>query len=654
MAAVVQASIDPEERPLPVVALVGNQSYHAALTSRKPSSADELQPRYLSLPVDTRQLDHTPGSGEEHSNLVLKRDWLHKHTYVVAAVVSLWFSWDAETPVSSIVSTMEAFRARCRPSCKIVLVLVQRGGAAAAGPFGPLASPLKDDERLSALRRQADLDSKHVLSLVHVEGEGDSARLDESTVRRVERSLLELALSYYKDESRGNKKAKQTHAGVRTQPHLVARHHFKRAYYSEVRRDTPSAAKHWLACAAALRDLLRGVVAPTSDTERSQVQLGEVKRVAEFVNRKITLGAFASGRASDACDAFRKHIRLFRPLAHPPALANPSPGGGATSSSAAAVAAAGHIHWGWLCKQYRVRLPQPSPPHSPHLPTAHRYVLHPTAPSSPPPPSARSPPRTHPQRPPTPSHSHALSRVRAAQSFAKALEAASASAGGSSAAAASRLGTSGGGAHSQYTECGYYYQAAATCALERRKCAEQLLASLAPVTSTSVATSAAATAAGPLATLPPTLVLEGKPAAQLAAMLGLGSQVSVAADSATLIELLTRAYEHFKQSRQLRMILFLASQMAEEYFYAKDYQMAKRFFERVAKTYQKEQWYQVPLPAPPPATHAASTAVTSAPTAVTSAPTPLTPRWRPSRRACRRCSPTSSAAYASVRSSSTC
>ena len=41
------------------------------------------------------------------------------------------------------------------------------------------------------------------------------------------------------------------------------------------------------------------------------------------------------------------------------------------------------------------------------------------------------------------------------------------------------------------------------------------------------------------------------------------------------------------------MILFLATQMAEEYFYGHNYQMAKRFFERVAKTYQKERWYSV-------------------------------------------------------------
>ena len=67
----------------------------------------------------------------------------------------------------------------------------------------------------------------------------------------------------------------------------------------------------------------------------------------------------------------------------------------------------------------------------------------------------------------------------------------------------------------------------------------------------------------------------------------------MAQDSATVIELLTKAYEQFKERRHLRMILFLASQMAEEYHYIGNYEMAKRFFERVANIYQKERWWKV-------------------------------------------------------------
>ena len=438
--------------------------------------------------------------------------------------MAVWFAWDADTtPPGAIVAAVERFRHACRPSAKIVLLLVQRGGAAATGAFGPLSSPNnKDDERLVGLRKAADLDARTLLTLMHVEGDGNDARFEEGSVRRVERQLLELALNYYKDESRKNKKVRAL-GGKSAPPHLVARHHFKRAYFSEVRRDAANASKHWTACSGALRDVLRMVAAPgvaQGAEDASGVRLGEVKRVAEFVNRKILVAAFASLRAAEACDAFRRHVRLFRTLIHT---------GGLTG---AAHWAAGHVHWGWLCKQYR--------------------------------------------------------------SFARSLESAATvggAPGGSSAAA--RLGASG--VHAQYAECGYYYQSAASCALERRKCAEKLVAAL-TAASGPPPTAGAAPAAAPAAvtlTLPSTLVIDGVPANDLASELGVGVEVSVAADSGLVIELLTRAYEHFKRSRQLRMILFLASQMAEEYFYAHNFEMAKRFFERVAKTYQKERWYSV-------------------------------------------------------------
>ena len=499
------------EPPLPLVALVGSRGQHNIITSSFATSEENQHVRYLSLDEDTQILDHAPSIADDNANVVLKRDWLHKHMHVAAAIAALWFTWEADGSRSAtILRQIETFRQRCRPSCKIVLVLVQRSGL--TGNLPPLTAPAKEDERLGALRKQADLDSRHVLTLVQVEADGEAARFDEASVKRVERSLLELALIYYKDESRNNKKARQL-AGKSAPPHLVARHHFKRAYFSEVRRDAASASKHWLACAIALRDVLRLIVSPPTEKQRSSVRLHEVKRVAEFVNRKTTLGAFAGMRAAEACDTFRRHIRQFRPLAH----------AGACTLSAAALAAAGHVHWSWFCKQYRA--------------------------------------------------------------FARLLEsnAATGGASGGSSLAVVRFGTSG--AHPQYAECGYYYQVAASCALERRRCAVRLTAALDSGT--------AAPAASAVLSLPVNLDVDGDTPDVIAAELGVSCEVSVTADSAIVIELLTRAYEHFKQSRQLRMILFLASQMAEEYFSSQDYEMAKRFFERVAKTYQKERWYTV-------------------------------------------------------------
>ena len=102
LASRMSASLDAyvSERPLPLVALVGCTGWHRSLTSRTPA-ADELHARYLSLPEDTTHLDHAPGASAEHDTVVLKRDWLHKHTHVVAAIVSLWFQWDADTPIAA-------------------------------------------------------------------------------------------------------------------------------------------------------------------------------------------------------------------------------------------------------------------------------------------------------------------------------------------------------------------------------------------------------------------------------------------------------------------------------------------------------------------------------------------------------------------------
>ncbi|KAJ1927583.1 hypothetical protein IWQ60_002802 [Tieghemiomyces parasiticus] len=56
------------------------------------------------------------------------------------------------------------------------------------------------------------------------------------------------------------------------------------------------------------------------------------------------------------------------------------------------------------------------------------------------------------------------------------------------------------------------------------------------------------------------------------------------------INLLTHAYEGFKRYRSVRNTLYMASEIAETYFEAGNYAMAAKFFERIAKTYRREQW----------------------------------------------------------------
>ncbi|KAJ1651754.1 hypothetical protein IWQ61_007755, partial [Dispira simplex] len=58
----------------------------------------------------------------------------------------------------------------------------------------------------------------------------------------------------------------------------------------------------------------------------------------------------------------------------------------------------------------------------------------------------------------------------------------------------------------------------------------------------------------------------------------------------TSIGLLTHAYELFRQYRNVRYTLYMASEIAETYFEWGKYDTATKFFERIAKTYRREQW----------------------------------------------------------------
>ena len=63
--------------------------------------------------------------------------------------------------------------------------------------------------------------------------------------------------------------------------------------------------------------------------------------------------------------------------------------------------------------------------------------------------------------------------------------------------------------------------------------------------------------------------------------------------AALCVELLTKSYEHFKRQKHGRMTLFLASEIADEYFESNKYEMALKFYDRIAKNYRKEKWNAV-------------------------------------------------------------
>ena len=63
--------------------------------------------------------------------------------------------------------------------------------------------------------------------------------------------------------------------------------------------------------------------------------------------------------------------------------------------------------------------------------------------------------------------------------------------------------------------------------------------------------------------------------------------------SALTIELLTKSYEQFKKYRNGRMTLYLAAEIAGTSYETSKFEMALKFFERIGKTYRKENWNMI-------------------------------------------------------------
>ncbi|KAI8146339.1 Gryzun, putative trafficking through golgi-domain-containing protein [Fennellomyces sp. T-0311] len=63
--------------------------------------------------------------------------------------------------------------------------------------------------------------------------------------------------------------------------------------------------------------------------------------------------------------------------------------------------------------------------------------------------------------------------------------------------------------------------------------------------------------------------------------------------SGLTIELLTKSYEQFKKYRNGRMTLYLAAEIAGTYYETSKFEMALKFFERIGKTYRKENWNMI-------------------------------------------------------------
>ena len=242
-----------DSSPSPLVALVGEQAHHAALMELAPGPPRESV-RYLSADADTAAFDYCGGASGEQPTLILKRDWLHKHTHVVAAVVVLWFTWEPSTssagapprhtatlrrpaPLTarqrsrrvlgprSHPRALESFRGRCRPSCKIVLALLQP----------PRAEPSTPTSGSSRCAKRGTWTASHS-SCSRPSGPTVTPGSRRPTPEDSTTRCSSAPRSITRTSPAATRRRSRLRHGARQQPQLLARAHFKRAYYSEFRR----------------------------------------------------------------------------------------------------------------------------------------------------------------------------------------------------------------------------------------------------------------------------------------------------------------------------------------------------------------------------------------------------------------------------------
>lgn len=244
---------------------------------------------------------------------ILKRAWVHKHLTSVPAVLVIFYDLDWDDPhweermlecTSRVQSMRVALEGR---STRICVVLIQQKPSMPSDE-DPLAA-----DRASALMLSADLNQKSLFILPNVNNiNGFTARL--------EKAFFELSTSYYSHEVRSIKSHRE-HLNKKTHYYLFVRHHFKMAFFSELKGDLHAAHTLYLEAYNNLFDVR------WSDTNEF-----EIKTCAGFIAYKICRALFLLNKPKEAISHFKAHIEHYRTkMGHPQLLFQ---------------------HYAWLSKQY--------------------------------------------------------------------------------------------------------------------------------------------------------------------------------------------------------------------------------------------------------------------------------------------------------------
>eukprot|EP01113_Clastostelium_recurvatum_P032267 TRINITY_DN4121_c0_g1_i2.p1 TRINITY_DN4121_c0_g1~~TRINITY_DN4121_c0_g1_i2.p1 ORF type:complete len:1196 (+),score=296.23 TRINITY_DN4121_c0_g1_i2:526-3588(+) len=320
-----------------------------------------------------------------------------------------------------------------------------------------------------------------------------------ASVRRLEKSVMELCVAFYREEARRIKGMRDKLNRV-TQAPLLVRLNFKIAYYAEFRSAHRPSLKYYAAAYNHLRDM-----SSMDLYAGDQVRLHEMKIIGSYLIFKISSLYLAFGSPSDAVSHFQKHVLLFR--------------------GKVGYADREYEHWAWLQHEYQLM--------------GDLFERNPAAAGS----------------------------VRT------------------------------------YTHPGYYFQAAARYATQRKK---HFIAQALPLKSSGHAD----LSVGPPHpwAIDPRQIYVGQPPQEQAHplehrdhapradakddFLRSGSQECCVDHSALIVELVTKAWTCYKQPpKNKRMILAMASHLAQEHFLGQQWGQAKPFLDKIAGNYRKEMWW---------------------------------------------------------------
>ncbi|XP_057773198.1 uncharacterized protein LOC130992543 [Salvia miltiorrhiza] len=329
----------PEELRTPPVALtclVGCPEIHPLITAHLHSQQPPINA--IALPdfskISVIPPKKPPRETSEPPSGIIKRDWLSKHrTRIPAVVAAIFCSRDVSGDPAQwlqVCTDLENLKASMRGrNIKLVVLVVTQWDN-------------KDDtseERILALRKRAEVDSKNLISFVL-----DHEEELQQSLNRLWTVFGELANTYYRDE--GRRVRSRLEKKSYTSMELHVRYCFKVAIYAEFRRDWLEALKLYEDAYHALREMVG------TSTRMPPIQrLVEIKAVAEQLHFKMSTLLLHGGKVLEAILWFRQHTANYRKLVGSPEVI--------------------FLHWEWLSRQYMVfaQLLETSSPNALNVPS---------------------------------------------------------------------------------------------------------------------------------------------------------------------------------------------------------------------------------------------------------------------------------------------